>query len=749
MDPALPGTDRPLARPGGADGVRLSEPRPGDRAWMARALEQARCSALLGEVPVGAVLVRGEGPPGQAALVAEGGNRTLSRPDPTAHAEVEVLRAAARRLGGWHLGGHTLYVTLEPCAQCAGSLVLARVDRVVYAAFDPKTGMAGSLGNLLQDPRLNHRVELTAGVLASASSRLLRAFFAARRSSGGRRGRGRGIPLLAAVLLAAGCTRVGAPPPPAPADLPPPWAERAQTAPEAGQGTTGAVPDPRVEPAPELRPGSGAGQEPRGAPPTETRPAVAAPPAETRPAVPTPPAAPTAPELAAPPGVLPTPGLPSAPAVATAAPGPRPLPAAVPGEVRAFWVVRTALVHPDSVRAVVRRAEAAGANTLLVQVRGRGDAWYRSSLEPRPLQLAHLPESFDPLALLLAEARPRGIQVHAWINVHFVASTELPPIDPTHLLHAHPEWIAVPRALVSEIGHLSPRDPRFLPALVRWTRANSTRVEGIFTSPAHPAVRARVAGVAEELLLRYPIDGIHLDYVRFSSPDFDYSQVALEGFRAWLLRGEGEAAGATPVRVADVAERAARPGGDPLALPVAFPDAWTRFRQEQVSELVADVARVVRTVRPEAVLSAAVFPDLVDARTARFQAWDAWLAAGWLDVVVPMTYTDRQELWMTQFRQAAAVAGPERVWAGVGSYRKTFEGAAASARRALSEGAGGLALFSYDWMVGPEGQRAAGPLQAGARFGAVESAYLDRWAREVWAHPVPGSGGSAGSIRAR
>jgi len=142
---------------------------------MGRALEQGRLAALRGEVPVGAVLVRG------SVLLAEGHNRTLFRPDPTAHAEVEVLRRAAARIGDWRLGGCTLYVTLEPCAQCAGALVLARVDRVVYAAADPKAGMAGSLGNLLQDLRLNHRVELTAGVLAEESSRMLRSFFRARR----------------------------------------------------------------------------------------------------------------------------------------------------------------------------------------------------------------------------------------------------------------------------------------------------------------------------------------------------------------------------------------------------------------------------------------------------------------------------------------------------------------------------------------------------------------------------------------
>lgn len=142
---------------------------------MARALEAARAGRLRGEVPVGAVIVRGD------RVLAESHNRTVERADPTAHAEMVAIRAAARRMGDWRLTECTLYVTLEPCAQCAGAIVLARVDRLVFGAPDPRSGMAGSLENLVQDPRLNHRVKLLGGVLADESSALLRSFFRARR----------------------------------------------------------------------------------------------------------------------------------------------------------------------------------------------------------------------------------------------------------------------------------------------------------------------------------------------------------------------------------------------------------------------------------------------------------------------------------------------------------------------------------------------------------------------------------------
>ena len=142
---------------------------------MAHALELARRAEDAGEVPVGAVIVR------DGEVLGEGSNRTVRDADPTAHAEVVAIRAAAAELGDWRLIDSTLYVTLEPCSMCAGAIVLARIPRVVYAADDPKAGMAGSLGNLLQDPRLNHRCALTRGVEADASSDMLKAFFRARR----------------------------------------------------------------------------------------------------------------------------------------------------------------------------------------------------------------------------------------------------------------------------------------------------------------------------------------------------------------------------------------------------------------------------------------------------------------------------------------------------------------------------------------------------------------------------------------
>jgi tRNA(adenine34) deaminase len=143
--------------------------------WMSRALEQARVAERMDEVPVGALLVR------DGEILEEAGNLTRTLSDPTAHAEMVVIRKAAVREGGGRLLGTTLYVTLEPCAMCAGAIVLARVGRLVYGASDPKTGMCGSLANIVQDRRLNHHVRVTAGVLENEAGELLRGFFRIKR----------------------------------------------------------------------------------------------------------------------------------------------------------------------------------------------------------------------------------------------------------------------------------------------------------------------------------------------------------------------------------------------------------------------------------------------------------------------------------------------------------------------------------------------------------------------------------------
>lgn len=146
-----------------------------DYRYMAVALEEARRAALRGEVPVGAVIVV------DGEILAQRGNERERRRDPTAHAEMLVLRDAAAIIGGWRLKDATLYVTIEPCPMCAGAIVLARIKRLVYGADDPKAGAAGTIFNIVDHPALNHQPQVRAGVMAREAAALLRDFFATRR----------------------------------------------------------------------------------------------------------------------------------------------------------------------------------------------------------------------------------------------------------------------------------------------------------------------------------------------------------------------------------------------------------------------------------------------------------------------------------------------------------------------------------------------------------------------------------------
>lgn len=154
-----------------------------DYDWMRVALQEAAAAEAAGDVPVGAVLVDSDG-----NVLARDHNRREVLNDPTAHAEILVMRAAASRLGGWRLTGTTLFVTLEPCVMCAGAIVASRVGRVVFATRDPKGGAAGSLYHVLQDDRLNHRVDVSEGVMAEEAQMALRQFFRQRRRMEGEPG---------------------------------------------------------------------------------------------------------------------------------------------------------------------------------------------------------------------------------------------------------------------------------------------------------------------------------------------------------------------------------------------------------------------------------------------------------------------------------------------------------------------------------------------------------------------------------
>lgn len=257
-------------------------------------------------------------------------------------------------------------------------------------------------------------------------------------------------------------------------------------------------------------------------------------------------------------------------------------------EVRAIWVTRFEYQSEAELKAIFANCASLGFNTVLFQVRGQADAYYRSSLEPWADRLGNRDPGFDPLEVACREAKRHGLSLHAWVNVMPAWRGKVPPEAPNHVCYQHPEWIVVGRD----------------------GRRQTFNDHYVCLNPCLPEVREYIVSVLRDLAERYPIDGLHLDYIRFIDGDWSYDAKTVSLFRK--LRG-----------------------GSPEELPAE----WTDFRRAGVTELVRMTRRMLRDMRPGAVLSAAVFPS-AKSRERVLQDAEGWVRRGLIDWVFPMTYED-------------------------------------------------------------------------------------------------------------
>ncbi len=328
-----------------------------------------------------------------------------------------------------------------------------------------------------------------------------------------------------------------------------------------------------------------------------------------------------------------------------------------------LWVTRSTLLDSTSIERLVARARAARVRGLLVQVVGRGDAYYRSSLLP-PGEALRAP-ALDPLAFVLERAHAAGLRVHAWMNCTLVWSAPRRPRDARHVLNRHPEWVVrLP-------------DGR---SLARLTPAERLRLgaEGVYLSPARPAVRTWIAAIAGEIAARYPIDGIHLDYIRepgtFVGLDADArARFALEH-------------GADPARF----------GWEPPERRAALDSAWTAFQRAQVTAIVREVRDTLAVERPGLALSAAVLADTASAEDLHAQDWRTWVRAGLVDRVFVMCYAPEVQTVLSQMLAFASELGTGRVVPGLAVFNSDAAAVAAKIKGAQALGYRTLALYSYD-----------------------------------------------------
>ncbi|MEJ2721163.1 MAG: family 10 glycosylhydrolase [bacterium] len=362
-------------------------------------------------------------------------------------------------------------------------------------------------------------------------------------------------------------------------------------------------------------------------------------------------------------------------------------------ELRAAWVVRYALTSREGIDRAVDYAVRARFHLLFVQVRGRADAYYRSNLESSARDLELPVDVFDPLDYFLKRAHEAGIAVHVWINVFYVWSDHENRPPDGHIVLDHPEWLATNRDGVRMDQ---------LPVSV-WTKRG---LEGSFVSPGNPEARRHIVDVIADIAARYPIDGVHLDYVRYPGIQFDYGVGERTAFALRygvdpLRFGTADSHEENPIAGEDVSsfgsdENTSGGGGDESFLgtgAAALIDSlFTEWRVAQVDSLV----RSVRDVIGGLPLSAAVIPESETARIAKGQDWVGWIQRGLVDFVVPMAYTYTPAELVPLVRTIRRTIGADRFLVGLPVFddRSRYLGYSVSLLR--HEDVLGYALFSYN-----------------------------------------------------
>lgn len=344
---------------------------------------------------------------------------------------------------------------------------------------------------------------------------------------------------------------------------------------------------------------------------------------------------------------------------------------------RCLWVVRHAMTSRETVDEVINFATTNRFNHLLVQVRGRGDAYYQSGLVPR----SHLirDQDLDPLDYLIKQAHPRGIKVHAWVNVYLLWSSRVYPYHRDHLLRTHPEWLDTNRRGAVNVKQ----------ALESFD-GSQNRIEGLYLAPHHPEVNRHLLAVFRELAAKYPLDGIHFDYIRYPDSDYGNNPQAVEHYQHQV--------GENPLAL--LSTTADYSSGNPHVYHQL--GKWNDYRRQAITRLVKTTKEMLREVNPACILSAAVKPNLYQARDRYFQEWDVWLAAGYLDWAIPMNYTE-------DLRQFAAnidlihdrlpAKYRQRVIMGIATYNQSAPDVADKVRYARITRFPGVSFFSYNALV--------------------------------------------------
>ena len=336
-------------------------------------------------------------------------------------------------------------------------------------------------------------------------------------------------------------------------------------------------------------------------------------------------------------------------------------------KTRCLWVVRESMYSESSIDSALVYAYQSNYDIVFIQVRGRGYAFYDSNIVPKH---PNIDPDFDPLEYAITLGNSLGIEVHAWLNSYILWSSKYEPENPEHLYHTHKEWTEADRNLKmdSQIKLSEPKSPQW---------------EGIYLSPLHPEVNTYLLSVYSEIINEYKIEGIHLDYIRFQDEIYGWNRYGMKEFE----------------KIYDFSPRDIARGIIPPDIADSIRIAWKQFRLDAVSELVHDTYGMIQKSGKEITLSAAVKPNLMEARNRWNQDWGRWVHEGYIDFVVPMNYFKE----IRHFNNSVQIMKSNlhaddlnRIIMGVSTYNQDAQSAADKILLSRLNGFRGISVFSYD-----------------------------------------------------
>ena len=331
--------------------------------------------------------------------------------------------------------------------------------------------------------------------------------------------------------------------------------------------------------------------------------------------------------------------------------------------VKAIWVVRDHMVRKELIDKVLEFAETNGFNHIFAQVRGRGDAYYNSSFVPK----SHLVDAdFDPLAYLIKSNKNNNIKVHAWINIYYLWSSKSLPKQKEHLFLQKPEWLDRPRKdkYVKNIQYLN---------------NNPIKIdgEGFYLAPTNPVAKDYLLNVVSELSEKYLLDGIHYDYIRFHNSKYGFNNAGLSEFRKL-----------NKINIIN-------PDEDDSVI-------FSEFKRSSITNFVKEAKGLIKRNLPNSIISAAVKPNIYDAKLSFFQEWDLWLSAGYLDWAVPMNYIVDNEKFvqnMYMIKDNLPTRYHDKIIVGISTYNQSARIVGKKIRRLRKMSFNNISIFSYNVFI--------------------------------------------------